>query len=541
MLYFRLRSVGKFSPAYRGLSSQELRRLQPLDQAWKTVSTVTPPCGYLGSRHASQPVLIVSNNVDVHDLRATLSAHRFSNRAALIRKIEGDDQYRQATAFRPDIDYAVEGVPHVDGTSGTTRLSSKTSKKTRSVERTLPSPRGKVIYAEDWKYAEVQEYEGKSPLPCMEWKIKRGRETSQQLPWLNHLRTKPRHRDGMMQLTSEILAFLEYMTPDQGEVAASKSVMSELESRVAKALPNVSTKVTGSRSTGLATPLSDINLCILLPRTALINGGQSYASKMQTAKNKLLYVIRQVLQQSRGYSHLSVYGHNPTLTGLHRDSGIRITLTVARDYPASVEYVNYYQTEFPTLRPLYILMRSMLEIHGLLEPGTGGLNSYSVFMMLVAALKMRQGTYDRQDLGDQLLQFLETYSTFDFYRRGVSVDPPGTFDKWPNAGRAPVGVDRGETLEPYERGRKVIARIHPRQPFLMCLQDPADPTNDLGKLSFRIKHIQALLKEVLANLRDAIWTSDSQPQSGALLRRMVGADYRYFEHQRKRLTQSIGR
>ena len=42
------------------------------------------------------------------------------------------------------------------------------------------------------------------------------------------------------------------------------------------------------------------------------------------------------------------------------------------------------------------------------------------------------------------------------------------------------------------------------EPFLLCVQDPADPLNDLGYKAFGIKHIQETLKQLHADLKKKV-------------------------------------
>jgi DNA polymerase sigma len=49
------------------------------------------------------------------------------------------------------------------------------------------------------------------------------------------------------------------------------------------------------------------------------------------------------------------------------------------------------------------------------------------------------------------------------------------------------------------------------QPFLLCVQDPADPLNDLGHKAFGIKHIKETLSQLHRDLQTSIALRPLEP------------------------------
>ena len=76
-----------------------------------------------------------------------------------------------------------------------------------------------------------------------------------------------------------------------------------------------------------------------------------------------------------------------------------------------------------------------------------------------------------------------------------------------------------------------IGQIDPAQPYLLCLQDPADATNDLGRKGFSIKHVQATFRAIEKELKKNI--QDNQKTS--LLAPLVGCSYALFKDRREKL------
>ena len=81
------------------------------------------------------------------------------------------------------------------------------------------------------------------------------------------------------------------------------------------------------------------------------------------------------------------------------------------------------------------------------------------------------------------------------------------------------------------KGRYKIGLKDETQPYLLCLQDPADPLNDLGRKTFGIKHIF----ETMTQLRiDLVTRMANPPKEGeSLLEMMVGPSYTILKGRRK--------
>lgn len=104
--------------------------------------------------------------------------------------------------------------------------------------------------------------------------------------------------------------------------------------------------------------------------------------------------------------------------------------------------------------------------------------------------------------------------------------------------------------KPGIRGIDALPKLNPsRQPYLLCMQDPADPTNDLGRKCTSIKHIQVVFHTAERLVRFAMkkWEmmdkskreSTMMAAAGGCLWPLVGADYRCFEKNRDKLEQSV--
>ena len=315
------------------------------------------------------------------------------------------------------------------------------------------------------------------------------------------------------------------------EYAAAQFVMSKVQSVAQVPLTTV-----GSRNTGLATPTSDLDINLSLNLSLSLS---SKASKTRATAIQSLRRIRKRFYIAKEFSNIYlIEARVPILEAKHCGTGLKIQIQTNHQpihESSTVKYLN----EFPSLRPLYIILRHLLEIRGLTKGQERGLSSYPLLMMIVAALKHRSEDIGSDDLASQLLHILRFIGDADLYNHGFAVDPSRFFNI----------KARTSTPEPMERlddlqlqGIEAIVRDRdPRRPYLLSLQDPANYLNDLGKNVHAIKHIQATCKSawknILSVLDPRVHTDDSEIFS--CLDPLVRANYGAFEADRSRIERTI--
>ena len=83
--------------------------------------------------------------------------------------------------------------------------------------------------------------------------------------------------------------------------------------------------------------------------------------------------------------------------------------------------------------------------------------------------------------------------------------------------------------------------LYPRKPYLLCLQDPANDLNDLGKMTYAIKHIQAVFRRAKQRIQfdlqyeNRYQEDKSEERTWSYMEYLVKADYRWFELHRSRV------
>ena len=331
------------------------------------------------------------------------------------------------------------------------------------------------------------------------------------------------------------------MAPSREELKATRSVASEVQSLILSTLNDVSCAIIGSYSTGLALPFSDIDFAVSFPAVeseVAIHNKSSRGLQFQKIYRKGLYKIVGAFRSDANFTQPElVFARIPIARAIHRKTNQEIQVQIQTGGNAQQQHTLAYQAEYPSLRPLYVVLRSCLEMRGLSRPYEGGLGSYPILISIVNALKHASGQHDPHDLGSQLLHVLKFYETSDLCRYGFSADPPRLFRKDKTSMAAEDRLRRA--ADPVLSGIDTMSKLNPLRPYLLCLQDPADPKNDLGRRAYAIKHIQETFAVSRRSMVEAMESWDRQTNKPAtsvgLLDALVHANYWHFERKRTRL------
>lgn len=346
------------------------------------------------------------------------------------------------------------------------------------------------------------------------------------------------------RLSNEIKAYEAYMRLTPAEETAAQLVVSDVKSITRSSLGKAPLKMLGSRSTGLATPLSDFDFTFSVISPDHDSGDGKPSAFLRPLIRQAVSLLRDVEGDLRCSKQLQktelVIARIPIIETKHRGTGLKIQIqTMALHQPAQ-EYTAAYLNELPSLRPLFIVLRYCLEIRGLTTVYEGGLGSYSLLMMIVTALKHYSGTFAPDDLAGQLLYVLYFYGPTDLYQYGFSANPPRVFDKRKEGWSKPERLTRSRN--PQLRGIDEIVRDrNRRKPYLLSLQDPANDSNDLGKSSYAIKHVQTVFNGARESILGALQRGQEAPkprrkdQKRSYLDSLVRADYTDFEANRSKV------
>lgn len=347
-------------------------------------------------------------------------------------------------------------------------------------------------------------------------------------------------------LAADIDNFAAWMKPTAVEQRARAAVVKETEELIRSVLTPESTGVElfGSEKNGIALPFSDIDLRIFdmedaeMPHSRLLPRLRRIMTAMHASDRYMLATVR-------GAGH-------PILNCQHRESGIDIQIVAAHDATPQQEVIAKYIDAVPRLREVYSLVRITLSIRGLVDVYTGGIGSYGTFVMVLAALEhgmkhhqAKLGTTPNLSSATQLITFLEFYRKLDTQKYGVAVGRRTFFKKHESKPEelkaySTSAEKRGDMVR---AGQWELCGTRPFQPYLLCLQDPANPLNDLGRKGHAIKHIHATLaylNQVLAANCLALkkWKGKQMDDASSLeplLLPLVGRCHEVYSERRKKL------
>lgn len=408
---------------------------------------------------------------------------------------------------------------------------------------------------------------GKVARPVTQWALTTHSKTPaiQRVPWTkkSYQKTLPGSPwlSAEERLSQEIEAFEAYVSPTKEEQTAAELAASDLRRVIKNAETQMDMDIIGSRSTGTADPLSDIDVNVSLPVTPS-------SMKARIQPEQILTTIRSSIRGWR-WNHqnqecpIETVLHVkkavvPILLCRHRQTGLPIQIQATPRTFDSTEYVRSFLKEFPTLRSLFKVLRQVLHMRELHNGQHGGLTSYPLLNMIVASLKMSEGKSAPSNSGAHLLHFLDLYSEIDFVAMGISTRPLGLFSRKDDVETEVDKAAKASGLYTTElQGQKhMIVRTRKSGAKMMILQDPANPMNNLGKSAFRIRDVQETFIYLRHRLRMAMEAWDkTQAQAGddapipkkpadpyisqSVLKVLLEGDYRLYEYDRGDIKRAV--
>ena len=304
----------------------------------------------------------------------------------------------------------------------------------------------------------------------------------------------------LIRLHNEIVDFSRFLEPTEEEAKSRAAAVERVRAVVKTIWPEARFEVHGSFATGMYLPGSDIDAVILdsgaknpavcLKALAIALARRGMAMKIQLIAKARVPIVKFEEVES---------GHQ-----------FDISFDVANG-PASAEIVRENMRRFPALRPLTTVLKAFLAQRGLNEVYSGGIGSYALLCMVMAHLQLHNttckstwaGSHGASDasegcLGTLLIDFFELFGKRLVAEEvGISCggSDPGFFKK----------RDRGM----YEENR----------PFLWAIEDPQDPTNDLGRNSYACRQVKSAFDHAFT-----VITAPVDSRNGFLLRRIVQMD-----------------
>lgn len=325
----------------------------------------------------------------------------------------------------------------------------------------------------------------------------------------------------------------DWARPKEEELQCRKQLISNITEYLEPRFPFLVFRAFGSTQSGLAISSSDIDIGFCKPP----RNGSQHRPMTTNAGEQVVKKMRNMLSRSPNLriSHIVRKGRAPLISLVHNNTGVKIQIVHTSTGDRVLPFIAVYLDEFPQLRPLFILMKLAIEARDLHEPRTGGLGSYMLFTMLVAYFKHTVNSkYDT--MGEKLTGFLDFYSELNTGEDCVAADPPALFPKRSDSSRPAKSqktvLKKNDVL--YWQSR--IGVLHGSRPYLLCLQDPADPSNDLGARAHRIMDIRMTFRTLSRKLKDWLNNEGEVDAKGAdPLQPFLGHILGHIQSKRRRM------
>ncbi|KAK6439340.1 hypothetical protein LTR95_004446, partial [Oleoguttula sp. CCFEE 5521] len=357
-------------------------------------------------------------------------------------------------------------------------------------------------------------------------------EKSLPVPWALRLEER-RHLTASQLLDEEIRRFAAYIALTEVERKARERILAHTTAKLKPVLKGTNGHyyVFGSMATGTALPFSDIDIGV--SRKGSHFNGAMY-SPLQRLYNDIVAQNDYMCTVFRG-------GRFPIMTAQHADSGVDVQVIAGDENTEKNRMTTEFLDSIPNARPLYAVVRTMLGMRGFIDPFVGGISAYGAMHMLFASLLQPPTIMaDSPSAASQLQHFLSFFATFDTEAHGLAVRPSETF---PKTDPIPSTAESGERFTMRKTTpRERLARTSPLQPYLLCLEDPAKPDNDLGARVTAIRHILATIKALSEDLTESMGAYDAARTLGqsvegdfSLLLPLVGRCHEVYAERRAKL------
>ncbi|XP_015674418.2 terminal nucleotidyltransferase 4A [Protobothrops mucrosquamatus] len=256
-------------------------------------------------------------------------------------------------------------------------------------------------------------------------------------------------------LHEEINDFYKYMSPRHEEERMRMEVVNRIENVIKELWPNADVQIFGSFKTGLYLPTSDIDLVVF--------------GKWETLP---LWTLEEALRKHNVADKGSVKVLDKAtvpiikLTDSYTEVKVDISFNVQNGVKAAY-LIRDFIKKYPVLPYLVLVLKQFLLQRDLNEVFTGGIGSYSLFLMAVSFLQLHprgDACTPNANYGVLLIEFFELYGRhFNYLKTGIRIKDGGSY------------VAKDEVQKNMLDGYR---------PSMLYIEDPLQPGNDVGRSSY---------------------------------------------------------
>ncbi|KPM06815.1 PAP-associated domain-containing protein 5-like protein [Sarcoptes scabiei] len=310
---------------------------------------------------------------------------------------------------------------------------------------------------------------------------------------------------GIFGLHQEIEDFYNYMKPTPEEHFMRQSVVKRISSLINEVWPEAKVDYFGSFRTGLYLPTSDIDMVVI---------GEWESIPLFTLEKKLLESGIVEENSIKVLDKASV----PIIKLTDFQSKVRVDISFnTSNGIRSAKMIKEFKREYPNLEKLVFVLKQFLLQRDLKEVFTGGISSYSLILMVISFIQRhpkKEAKLPGTNLGVLLMDFFELFGrNFNYYRVGIRVKDGGSF------------VPKSEIQKNMDFNYR---------PSILCIEDPLNPSNDIGKNSYGAMMVKQAFEYAFSTLHQAIGPlSSTIDPTKSILGRIIRVtdeviDYRKF-------------
>lgn len=305
-------------------------------------------------------------------------------------------------------------------------------------------------------------------------------------------------------LHEEILDFCKYIFPRPSEEVMRNEVVQRVRGVIQNKWPEAKVEVFGSFNTGLYLPTSDIDIVVLgnWPVLPLFSVERELREAEMTVPGSLMVLDKTSV---------------PIVKFTDRWTEVKVDISFnMQSGLLSAKKIKAFLKQYPLLDKLVMIIKQFLYQRNLNEVYTGGIGSYSLILLIVSFLQHNPRVGDNSEdvnLGILLTEFFELYGrNFNFAKVGIKVDGTGCY------------------FNKMEHGMSEST---------LCIIDPADPTNNVGRVCFGLWNVKCAFEHAFVTLSHVLNTKDQYPSNKTILSLIVSIADEVVEH-RKWVDQQWG-
>ncbi|KAM8876900.1 terminal nucleotidyltransferase 4B [Synchiropus picturatus] len=283
------------------------------------------------------------------------------------------------------------------------------------------------------------------------------------------------YSEGIVGLHEEISDYYAYISPRPEEEKMRLEVVDRIKSVIHNLWPSAEVQVFGSFSTGLYLPTSDIDLVVF--------------GKWETLP---LWTLEEALRKRNIADENSIKVLDKATVPIIKltDSFTEVKVDISFNVKSGVKaarLIKEFKEKYPVLPYLVLVLKQFLLQRDLNEVFTGGIGSYSLFLMAVSFLQLHY----REDvcspninIGVLLIEFFELYGRhFNYLKTGIRIKDGGCY------------VAKDEVQKNMMDGYR---------PSMLYIEDPLQPDNDVGRSSYGAMQVKQAFDYAYVVLNHAV-------------------------------------